>query len=1235
MPPIHLCVMQPAGHVHALAFLDPARYLRWQLRRLGATVTLAKNRLREDALNIVFGAHLGFPREWTERHACVFFNLEQLGAGGATLDAAYLELLRTAAVVDYDAANVEAYVRAAADVPVVPLLHAPYLDTPGALPLEQRPIDLLFVGTLNPRRQALLDRIEAAGCRVATFDHPVYGPERDAFVRQAKAVLNCAYYASSRFEQVRVAHALSLGTPVISLRPAGPLPHAAFEQSVCWLEDNAADAGIEAFFRERFATPAFFDDARARLAAWRTHDARDAYAELLAFAAGVFRGHARTRASGPWRPPYVNLGSGKDYKPGWLNLDILERAEPDLVLDLGRAQTFPIETKTRFGSALRLEAGSVQAIVANNVLEHVPDLPQLMGNALALLAEGGLFEIEVPYEKAPTAWQDPTHLRALNEQSWLYYTEWFWYLGWFEHRFEIVRSAWLDASGVRECEPHAAQFMRVTLRKIATTAHERTIARAWQPDFGGLPDDEQVEPPAEALPGSERTLEIALDGRSALAAAAPHYQRLMDEGLMPHAVQACAERVVVSARPVFAPAAGDAPTLRGRVAVVVPCTRQDQFEANVQRSPGLLEFDARIVQVWDAASPADAVEQALPHCAGAEWILLCHQDVYFAKGFAAHLASVLDDIAPAQRRHVLVGFAGLGVDDRGVVAPAGFVIDRLHCFDHEASLRAVSIDELALVFAADSVHRIDPALGWHLWATDLCLSAITQHRVFPRIVRAPLFHNSENDHTLPDAFHASARVLAAKHAAWGPIATLCGTIEPPPAPAPAAQTFDDARVDDTHALHLPAAEAALARLVDEGQINAALALTVRAVHQTYRRSEIAHRALYYPGLDAQLARLALPHEGTAARGEGGTLIVATELYAIGGHSRVLEDLAREVERPRVVLTDLFDTLHAEPASLQALRERLHPVPIEVLAPGTYEAKARALAARAAALDPARIFHFGHHQDPLPLVALLRHPAPQWVVHHADHNPSLGPTLSGLGHIDCTASLREICARSLARPAHRLPLHVSDRGVARWPQPVRGRGFSVATSGHAAKFARDGAVALQAIVRATLSAIDGRFFHIGPLDDAWRDEIRSHLAAHGLDADRFVALGSVPSVWQALKDCGAAFYIGSAPVSGGRAAVEAQGCGLPVLCFTGFAADSLLADFSSYADPGALGWRDVHELTQRLAEVGARHAALSAQARRFYEREFSRARLRAAVRALESLGPDHEKAGNPAAVLALA
>jgi SAM-dependent methyltransferase len=492
LPPVHLAVMQPTGYVHSLGFLDQARYLRHHLRRMGAQVTLSKNRLREDAINIVFGAHLGFPAEWKRRHTCLFFNLEQLGHGGASVAPAYLELLRGSAVIDYDAANVPAYCSDPADVPVVPFLYAPYLHDANPIPLEERPIDLLFFGSLNPRRRALIERIEANGTSVAMFDHPIYGEERDHFIRQSKAVLNCHFYESSRFEQARAFHSLSLGTPVISERTAQTLPPAAFDEAVFWFDGGS----LESVFRHQFGQAAFFDDARAKLQAFRRHDPVEAYADLLAFAAGYHQAQARTRSAEPWRPREMNLGSGKDYKAGWLNVDILERAEPDLVLDLGRELSLPLQAPGCRGGEIVLEAGGLERVYANNVLEHVPDLPMLMGNVLTLLKEGGEFQIEVPYEKALTAWQDPTHLRALNENSWLYYTDWFWYLGWFEHRFEVASSGWLDLQ-LKPCNQAQAAFMKLTLRKIATSPRERTVARAMRADFGGVNDD--LPPPAEPL----------------------------------------------------------------------------------------------------------------------------------------------------------------------------------------------------------------------------------------------------------------------------------------------------------------------------------------------------------------------------------------------------------------------------------------------------------------------------------------------------------------------------------------------------------------------------------------------------------------------------------------------------------------------------------------------------------------------------------------------------------------
>lgn len=107
-----------------------------------------------------------------------------------------------------------------------------------------------------------------------------------------------------------------------------------------------------------------------------------------------------------------------------------------------------------------------------------------------------------------TAWQDPTHVRALNENSWTYYTDWFWYLGWYEHRFEIASSTYLDER-VQPCEQGQAAFMRLTLRKIETTPAERMHAQAMQPQVR-IPDDPFELAVPQAAPTNVHALREAL-----------------------------------------------------------------------------------------------------------------------------------------------------------------------------------------------------------------------------------------------------------------------------------------------------------------------------------------------------------------------------------------------------------------------------------------------------------------------------------------------------------------------------------------------------------------------------------------------------------------------------------------------------------------------------------------------------------------------------------------------------
>ena len=53
------------------------------------------------------------------------------------------------------------------------------------------------------RVDRVIDRIRACGRTVTVLEAPLYGPERDQVIRQARAVLNCHFYEAARFERIR------------------------------------------------------------------------------------------------------------------------------------------------------------------------------------------------------------------------------------------------------------------------------------------------------------------------------------------------------------------------------------------------------------------------------------------------------------------------------------------------------------------------------------------------------------------------------------------------------------------------------------------------------------------------------------------------------------------------------------------------------------------------------------------------------------------------------------------------------------------------------------------------------------------------------------------------------------------------------------------------------------------------------------------------------------------------
>lgn len=209
------------------------------------------------------------------------------------------------------------------------------------------------------------------------------------------------------------------------------------------------------------------------------------------------------------------------------------------------------------------------------------------------------------------------------------------------------------------------------------------------------------------------------------------------------------------------------------LSVIVPVTSEQQFNENIMKSPGLNEINAEIIKIYNATSAADAFTKGKA-IAKYEWMLFVHQDVYIPKGQGNNIVNNLDKIKEAS----VVGFAGLEIDTGNFIKKSGYVVDRTNFFNnHNGFGSVISLDEFAIIINKNSMVEIDPALGWHTWATDLCLQAYLRDDVKNAvIIAAVLFHNSWNDYVLDESYIESAKILKNKYPLINRIETLCGTI---------------------------------------------------------------------------------------------------------------------------------------------------------------------------------------------------------------------------------------------------------------------------------------------------------------------------------------------------------------------------------------------------------------------------------------------------------------------------
>jgi hypothetical protein len=209
----------------------------------------------------------------------------------------------------------------------------------------------------------------------------------------------------------------------------------------------------------------------------------------------------------------------------------------------------------------------------------------------------------------------------------------------------------------------------------------------------------------------------------------------------------------------------------------IACVNDDmQLDANLLASPALAPGTPHeLVLIRGATSIGEAFNQTLKKVAH-DIVVLVQQDIYLPWGWDTEFARGFEQ---AREHFGPLGVVGLfGVAYRGQERTSvGRVVDRHKLLDKDVPLPALvdGMDEILLAVPRDTSLQIDPALGFHLYGTDLGLSA-ADRGLTTVVVDAPVFHNSLGS-MRSASFHQSRRLLLEKWPEIRPLHTSMGQLD--------------------------------------------------------------------------------------------------------------------------------------------------------------------------------------------------------------------------------------------------------------------------------------------------------------------------------------------------------------------------------------------------------------------------------------------------------------------------
>lgn len=109
----------------------------------------------------------------------------------------------------------------------------------------------------------------------------------------------------------------------------------------------------------------------------------------------------------------INIGCGRDYRPGWFNTDVSLEVKADAYFDIGK-------------ESLMMEDGQAELVYISGVLEQIgpnEELKHALNECWRMLKPGGQIVIVVPNAKHAIAHRDPMDIRKFTIPTFNYFID--------------------------------------------------------------------------------------------------------------------------------------------------------------------------------------------------------------------------------------------------------------------------------------------------------------------------------------------------------------------------------------------------------------------------------------------------------------------------------------------------------------------------------------------------------------------------------------------------------------------------------------------------------------------------------------------------------------------------------------------------------------------------------------------------------------------------------------------